>query len=110
MGKALNQKIDFITIEKVKEGSITKGEKEVIHYSCRASVIDVSGTEFNSGNAEWQQLKASFRVRFCDFTKKLILNTKKYLIKYNGISYNIEFASNYKQKNLYIDVKATMIK
>lgn len=109
MGKALNGKIEFITITKVKEGSIITGETENVHYSCRTQFMDISGIEFNSGNSEWQKIKGSFRVRYCDFTKKLALNTKKYFIKYNERRYNIEFASNYKQKNLYIDIKATLI-
>ena len=110
MAVSLKERIDFITEEVIKDGSIIKGKKEVVKYSCSASFLDVSGAEFNSANATWEKHKASFRVRYCNFTKNLNTNTKKYQIKFNGNLYNIEFASDYKQKHVWIDIKATLIK
>lgn len=106
----LRDSIQFVHDEVIKQGSITKGTKEVIDYQCHCSYLDVSGTEFNSAGAEWQQLKGSFRTRYCKFTKNLNQNTKKYKIKYKGALYNIEFATDYKQQHRYIDIKATMVK
>ena len=110
MAVILNEKIDFITIETIKVGSIVKGKQETIHYSCRCSYLDVSGSEFNKAGAVWETIKGSFRVRYCNFTKGLVKNTKKYMIKYNDNLYNIQMVSNYKNLNKWIDIKATLIK
>ena len=42
MAVSLKERIDFITEEAIKEGSIIKGKKEVVQYSCAASFLDVS--------------------------------------------------------------------
>lgn len=110
MAVNLRDRISFITEETIKQGSVIKGKKEVVHYECATFFLDVSGTEFNTAGATWEQLKASFRVRYCNFTKNLNMNTKKYQIKYKGQKFNIQFATDYKQQHKWIDIKATLVK
>lgn len=110
MAVELNRRISFCHEETIKQGSITKGKREVIDYSCWCSYLDVSGMEFNSAGGQWEQLKGSFRVRYCNFTKNLNINTKKYYIKFDGLIYDIQFATDYKQQHKWIDIKATLKK
>jgi SPP1 family predicted phage head-tail adaptor len=106
----LREKIEFVTTENEYEGSILIGQKEVIFYTCRCNYLDVSGREFNAADTNFSELKSSFRVRYCKFTKDLNVNTEKYKIRYSGNLYDIKFALDYKNLHKYIDIKATLIK
>lgn len=106
----LREKIEFTTTKPEYDGAILIGEKEVVAYSCRCNYLDVSGREFNSAGADFAELKSSFRVRYCKFTKDLNVNTEKYKIKYNGNLYDIKFALDYKNEHKFIDIKATLVK
>lgn len=111
----LREKIEFITTENEYDGTILIGEQEVVAYSCRCNELDISGREFNSDkntdtNTNFEELKSSFRVRYCNFTKNLNIDTLKYKIRYNNNLYDIKFATDYKNLHQYIDVKAILVK
>ena len=111
MGVDLKEKIEFITQEKErKNGKLTGNLVDTVVYRCRCSYLDVSGMEFNDSGAIWEQLKGSFRVRYCNFTKQLNMHTKDYKIKFKGQIYNIEFATDFKQQHKWIDIKSTLVK
>ena len=107
MGVDLRNNIIFFHYEET--GGAIKSKKEVVDYQCHSSFLDVSSLEFNKCSAEWQQNNVSFRVRYCNFTKALRLNTKKYYIKFQDCIYDIKAAVDYKNQHKYIDVKATLI-
>lgn len=101
----LNKKIKFIEQTTKPDDEGFRIEEFSEKYSCWANVYNITNCEFNKGAAVATQVKCSFRVRYCKFTKDLIDNSTTYKIIYNNKLFNILGANDYKDQHIYIDVK-----
>ena len=102
----LDKKIIFIEpSNETDDEGFRKYDEYNEKYSCWANVYNITNSEFNKGASVANQIKCSFRTRYCKFTKNLIDNSTTFKIKYNNRIFNITGAVDYKNEQIYVDVK-----
>lgn len=78
-------------------------------YSCWATPIELYGEEFYTASNIGYKNVLKFKVRYCNTIKALRLNPKSYIVKYDGLEYevfNIDFKNNAKD---YVFIKANAV-
>ena len=109
MSRLLEAKIEFVSQKGFVDEEGYPTEEYPSEYCCHASIKDFNNDEFIAAYTTNSKLVISFKVRYCNFTKKLIFDTKTYKIKYNNLYYNIISANDLNQKHKYIIVKAEVV-
>lgn len=109
MAISMRDIIEFINTDTIydEEGYPTSSTKA--EYKCHANIMNFSNSEFFAAYTTNNKIVISFKVRFCNFTKKLKNDTKKYKIKFENNYYNIIDASDYKNTHQWIILKAETI-
>ena len=101
----MTERVAFVRTETVENENGFKVPTETIAYECWANRLNLSNDEFTNTYATFNKYIISFRVRYCEFTKSLEFNTKKYKLKYKDNLFNIISAQDYKNLHKYVDVK-----
>ena len=74
------------------------------YYSCHAQVNKTGGNEYLVAGAVSNKNKFTFVVRYCKELKDLQFDTQTYRIIFNGITFNILDADDFKQNHKTIKI------
>ena len=106
---SLNEVIEFVSQNAVTDEEGYSNEEYKSEYKCHANIQNFNNSEFISAYTTNSKILISFKVRYCNFTKKLIFDIKTYKIKYNNLFYNIISANDLNQQHKYIILKAEVV-
>lgn len=109
MSRMLENKIEFVSKQTITDEEGYPSKEYPSEYCCHASIKEFNNSEFIAAYTTNRKIVISFKVRYCNFTKKIIFDTKTYKIKYNNLYYNIVSASDLNQRHKYIIVKAEVV-
>lgn len=109
MSRLLENKIEFVSQNSIRDEEGYCNTEYKTEYSCHAGIKEFNNSEFIEAYTTNSKILISFKVRYCNFTKKLIFDTKTYKIKYNNLYYNIISANDLNQQHKYIILKAEVV-
>ena len=89
----------LIQFQKLNEDNVYNN-----YYSCHAQINKTGGDEYLIAGAVSTKNKFTFVVRYCKELKDLQFDTQTYRIIFNGITFNILDADDFKQNHKTIKI------
>lgn len=89
----------LIQFQKLNEDNVY-----IDYYSCHAQINKTGGDEYLIAGAVSTKNKFTFVVRYCKELKDLQFDTQTYRIIFNGITFNILDADDFKQNHKTIKI------
>lgn len=100
-------------IEIIKKESETVGGRpgftETSYYICWATPLDLYGNELYSAQSIGYKNTINFKVRYCNKIKEMRKDARKFIVRYDGLDYDIysiDFKGNAKD---FVYIKANAV-